>query len=160
MKLSLQKGLFAGTIVSKQLVVGCALVLLMDGSVVSAVPTLQAGELLMVGHHVNKNKDKKRKDFKFIGIKNNNNNKKRDKRQETRAKPTMASVITATEKAGAMPVRARGRDTTTTSDCCRWLQSLKLGLLGQPLLQRGPHPQRSMVRFGVGSRFAHCTLLA
>ena len=61
--------------VSKNLVVGCAAVLLMAGSAVSAVPTVQAGELLIAGNHGNKDKDKKHNNNKH----NNNGNKKGDK---------------------------------------------------------------------------------
>ena len=39
-----ERGLCSGTIVSKHLVFGCAAVLLMAGSAVSAVPTLPMGE--------------------------------------------------------------------------------------------------------------------
>ena len=38
-------------------------------------------------------------------------------------------------------------------DQLRLASCSKLGLLGQQPMQRGPHPQRSMVGFGVGS---HC----
>ena len=64
--------------VSKQLVVGCAAALLMAGSAVFAVPTVQAGEVLLAGNHGsngNKDKDKKHNNNKP----NNNGNKKGDK---------------------------------------------------------------------------------
>jgi len=49
---------------SKNLVFGCAAVLLMAGSVVTAVPTVQAGDVLIAGNHSNnsnKDHDKKHK---------------------------------------------------------------------------------------------------
>ena len=61
--------------VSKHLVVGCAAVLLMAGSAVSAVPTVQAGEVLSAGNHGNKDKDKKHKDGKHNNNKHNSNKK-------------------------------------------------------------------------------------
>ena len=68
--------------VSKHLVVGCAAVLLMAGSAVSAVPTVQASEVLLAGNHGNhgnKDKDKKHKDGKHNNKHNSNGNKKGDK---------------------------------------------------------------------------------
>ena len=47
-----------------------------------------------------------------------------------------------------------------TEDPLRLAAGRKLGLLGQQLMQRGPHPQRPMVRFGLGSRGAHRTVMA
>ena len=65
---------------SKHLVVGCAAVLLMAGSAVSAVPTVQASEVLLAGNHGNKDKDKKHKDSKHNkkGDKSKGNNGVRD----------------------------------------------------------------------------------
>ena len=45
-------------------------------------------------------------------------------------------------------------------DQLRLASGRKLVLLGQQLMQRGPHPQRPMVRFGLGSRGAHRTVMA
>jgi len=48
----------------------------------------------------------------------------------------------------------------STEDRLRLASGWKLVLLGQQLSQRGPHPQRPMVRFGVGSHCADRIVLA
>ena len=56
---------------TKTLVFGCATALLIAGSAVSALPSVQAGDVLVAGNHGNKGNDKKHK--------NSNSNKKADK---------------------------------------------------------------------------------
>ena len=46
---------------TKTLVFGCATALLIAGSAVSALPRVQAGEVLVAGNHSNKGNDKKHK---------------------------------------------------------------------------------------------------
>ena len=67
----------------KNLVFGCAAILLIASSAVGVIPAAQAGEVLMAGshgNHGNKDKDKKHKDSKHNkkGDKSKGNNGVRD----------------------------------------------------------------------------------
>ena len=64
---------------SKHLVFSGAAVLLMAGSAVSPLLTVQAGEVLIAGNLGNNDKDKKHKDGKHNNKYNSNGNKKGDK---------------------------------------------------------------------------------
>ena len=101
----LSKGVFSKSVVTKNLVFGCAAALLMAGSAVTALPDVQAGEVLVAGNHGNHGHKDNNKNHK-----NSNGNKK-----GTKAKATTASVITARVKAGTTQARARDRGTKTRS---------------------------------------------
>jgi len=69
------------TAVTKNLFFGCAVVLLMAGSAVTALPHVQAGDVLVAGNHSNygnKDKDKKHQNNNKKGAKSKGNNGVRD----------------------------------------------------------------------------------
>ena len=68
------KVVFSISVVTKNLFVGCAAALLMTGSAVTALPDVQAGEVLVAGNHGNYGHKGNNKNHK-----NSNGNKKGDK---------------------------------------------------------------------------------
>ena len=63
---------------TKTLVFGCATALLIAGSAVSALPSVQAGDVLVAGNHGNKGNDKKHKNSNKKADKSKGNNGVRD----------------------------------------------------------------------------------